>query len=149
MDNVLSLQFACPSPLVHSQLTTPPNVCRQLIFAHEQSLRKSLTEELNPAMALHIIVVSLFQHETGAIVHVPGKFVPTMISFLSRYLPRKEHERLVECQHLITVKWKTRQLTSETLPSDGDRAMSGEGSSEDDKIESLIQDLKQLVLSNK
>lgn len=133
---------------------------RQLMFSHQQSLRKSLTEEQDSAMALHLILVLLFQQETGAIVHVPGKFIPTLISFLCQHLPRKEHEKLVECQHLITVKWKSRQLTSNAkirTPESGCAASDGasdggkvhataEESSEDDTIEALIQDLKQLVL---
>lgn len=121
------------------------------MFSHQQSLRKSLMEEKDAAMALHIILVLLFQQETGAIIHIPGKFIPTMISFLCQHLPRKEHEKLVRCQHLITAKWRTRLTpdSEETQRSETRHASSitaADVSSEDDEIDTLIQDLKQLVI---
>jgi hypothetical protein len=117
------------------------------LFSHQQSLRKSLAEEQDPAMALHIILVLLFQQEIGAMIHIPGKFIPTMVSFLGQHLPKKEHENLVECQRLITAKWKARQ-PSEPEAEAGEEDESGE-TDEGDAIEALIQELKRLVVQVK
>lgn len=133
-------------------------ICRQLIFAQQQSLRKSLIDEQDPAMALHAIVVLLFQRETGTVIHMPGKLVPAVISFLCQYLLKREHGMLVEAQQLITAKWKTRQLDSDikstenegaNVPSNEDSAISADGISEEDRTEALIQDLKQFVVANR
>ncbi len=111
-------------------------------------------EEHDSAMALPIILVLLFQQEMNSIIHVPGKFVPTMISFLSKNMPRKEHEKLVQCQHLITAKWKTKssddktssQAASSTVQLQDKDSDLDDSTSEDDAIDALIQDLKQLVI---
>lgn len=119
-------------------------------------------EEQDHAMALHLITVLLFQRKTATIVHYPGKFVPTVISFLSNHLPKKEHDKLVECQHLISSKWKSKRLTSvtdEASMSDDEilgtqycamDAVTPEKVSESEEdveasIQTLIQDLKHLV----
>lgn len=125
---------------------------RQLIFSHRQSLQRNLDEEQEHAMALHIIVVLLFQQKTNCIIHIPGKFVPTMIMFLSEHVPRKEHLKLVECQRLISAKWKSTSQAEEpprtrTNNSDEDSiAVGTQNSSEDETaIQTLIQDVKSLV----
>lgn len=101
-------------------------------------------------MALHLLLVLLFQQETGFIIHVPGKFIPTLISFLHQHLPRKEHEKLVKCQHLISAKWKARQAseTEDAQPSQESGPLSAVASdtSEEDSLEALIEDLKCLVV---
>ena len=131
------------------------------MFSHQQSLRKSLIEEKDSAMALHIILVLLFQQETGTMIHIPGKFIPILISFLGQHVPKKEHEKLAKCQILITAKWKARHLSGGDEGASGgdDGASGGDGAqgndareterssgSEDDEIEALIQELKQLVV---
>lgn len=120
---------------------------RQLLFSHRQSLKRNLIEEEDYAMALHLIVVLLFQQETGSIVHMPGKFVPTMISFLSPFVPKREHEKLVECQRLISARWKSDQVSN-----DADKCSSGEkvpqfslSEDRDLAINEYIRDLKQLL----
>ena len=137
---------------------------RQLIFSHQQSLVKSLKDEQDHAMALHIISVLLFHRETSCIIHLPGKFIPTMISFLSSSLSKEEHGKLLECQHLISAKWKAKQLTSdktgdineetgqgsqmsESTPPDNSTAALSEPLAESELvINGLIKDLKQLVV---
>ena len=136
------------------------------MFSHQQSLRKSLLEEKYPAMALHLILVLLFQQETGSIIHVPGKFIPTMISFLRQHLPRKEHGKLVKCQDLITSKWKAGEVSESEGEQSGQESgiratpasdmfseedtlgatPASDMSSEEDTLEALLEDLKCLVI---
>ena len=106
-------------------------------------------------MALHIILVLLFQQKTHSIIHIPGKFIPTMILFLSDHVPKKEHSKLSECQHLISTKWKSSakqdktEESSENTDSNNDQ-ISGEDATDDatgnnDAIQTLIQELQCLV----
>lgn len=138
-----------------------PFYFRQLIFSHQQSLVKSLEDELDHAMALHIVAVLLFHRETSCIIHLPGKFIPTVISFLSSSLSKEKHDKLLECQHLISAEWKAKQLTSykagdineetgqetqtsDREPSDNDTA--ADSAESELVISGLIKDLKQLVI---
>ena len=94
-------------------------------------------------MALHIIVVLLFQQKTNSIIHIPGKFVPTMIMWLSEHVPKKEHLKLVECQRLISAKWKSTSQAEEPLNSG--EVGTQNGSEDETVIQTLIQDVKSLV----
>lgn len=136
---------------------------RQLIFSHRQSLLRSLKEEQDPAMALHIILVLLFQQKTNCILHIPGKFIPTLISFLSDHVPSKEHMKLAKCQRLISAKWKLSlthdsevskasepNVIAETEDTDEDshETIADSTQSSDDSeaaIQALIQELQCLV----
>jgi len=148
------------------------DICRQLVFSHRQSLLESLKEEEDYAMALHLVVVLLFRRTTNTIIHYPGRLISAIISFLSSHLPRKEHEKLVDCHQLISERWKSMHQASGTNVDDDvsenvdttaeAEAEAGEANSatdtqvtdpapkwiEDDKeaaIQTLIQELKQLV----
>jgi hypothetical protein len=46
--------------------------CRQLVFAHRQGLAEQLKEEQDPAMALHLAAVILFQTFTQVKYHRQG-----------------------------------------------------------------------------
>lgn len=104
-------------------------------------------------MALHIILVLLFQQKTNSVIHIPGKFIPTMISFLSDHVPRKEHVKLVECQRLISAKWKSSlaqgsEETGVVAETEENAAQEvGTQSSDDSEtaIQTLIQELQCLV----
>ena len=120
-----------------------------MIYSHQQSLIKNLSEEQDSALALHIISLLLFHRETNCILHIPGKFVPTVIAFLLDYLPRKEHEKLIECQKLITAKWKaSNRKDTESGSSKSDVGIAAAEVSTDDAIQTLIQDLKLFVIGN-
>lgn len=122
-----------------------PYCYRQLTFSHQQSLLKSLEEEEDSAMALHLVLVLLFYQETKSIIHIPGKFIPTMISFLHDHLSLEVYEKLVECQRLVSAQWKLQQHTSKN--GDGDfEALDGHTADTKDTIHILIHDLKQLVM---
>ncbi len=110
-------------------------------------------------MALHIIVVLLFQQSTGSIIHIPGKFVPNLVSFLGPFVPSREHAKLVECQKLIASKWKQQQAQDKAKNVRDEKDVTPEELLEADKlldeddidatIHLLIQDLKQLVVKTK
>ncbi len=117
------------------------------MFSHQQSLLKSLKEEKDCAMALHLILVLLFYQETKSIIHIPGKFIPTMISFLHDHLSSSVYDKVIKCQHLISAQWKLRQSTS---GHGHNGEVLGEATSEDKEssIEILIHDLKQVVMNS-
>lgn len=71
------------------------------MFSHQQSLLESLKEEQEPAMALHLVTVLLFQRYTNCIIQVPGKLIPSVITFLSGHMPAQEHSKLVQYQMLV------------------------------------------------
>lgn len=100
-------------------------------------------------MTLHLILVLLFQQKTNTIIHVPGKFVPTMISYLSDHVPKKEHGKLVECQQLISDKWKSSITCEDESTTKNDDSLGSTPYTTTDKetsIQTLIQELKHLVL---
>ena len=71
---------------------------RQLIFNHRQALLESMTSETDPAMLLHLASVVLFQTFTQAIIHVPGRCVPQVITFLKQHMEDRKYVKLVELQ---------------------------------------------------
>lgn len=121
-------------------------LCRQLVFSHQQSLLKSLKEEVDCAMALHLVLVLLFYQETKCIIHIPGKFIPNMISFLHDHLSLNIYDKLIECQHLISVQWKSRQSTT---TGGEEEALSQDKDISESSIQELIKDLKQVVITLK
>jgi hypothetical protein len=71
---------------------------RQLIFNHRQSLADQLKQEIDAAMALHVATVLLVQIHTLCMVHVPGRCIPQLITFLRQYVPNDHYQLLLECQ---------------------------------------------------
>eukprot|EP00731_Ephydatia_muelleri_P001090 Em0001g1090a len=98
---------------------------RQLLFSHHQSLLATLKEEKEPAMALHLITVFLFQRCTSCIIHAPGRLVPNIISFLAKHMNDTEYAKLSEYQRLVMLHLR---LTSEAKQDDPDDE--GEGTME-------------------
>lgn len=82
-----------------------------MLYSHQQSLLANLQEEQEPAMALHLVVVILFQQHTGSIIHMPGKLVPHIISFLESQMKPEDYVKLVEYQRLVTLQWKSINAT--------------------------------------
>lgn len=79
---------------------------RQLLFSHQQSLLAALKEEKEPAMALHLTSVLLFQRCTNCIIHAPGRLVPSIISFLSKHMSDPEYVILTDFQRLVILHLK-------------------------------------------
>lgn len=109
-------------------------------------------EEQDFAMVLHLTLILLFQRETGSIIHIPGKFIPSIILFLSHHIPKREHDKLVECQHIISAKWKSKlRKETECNMSESFDDTIAESSSDVDEMTihgELIKDLKQLVVKS-
>lgn len=99
-----------------------------MIYSHQQTLKKKLAEESDYAMSLHLILVLLFHQQTGCIVHIPGKFVPNMIAFLSGRIPEKVHSQLANCQKLVSTHWRLSKTASSSDVDDAGRP-SGDGGS--------------------
>jgi len=57
-----------------------------------------LKNETDPAMALHLASVLLFQIYTQNMVHAPGRCVPQVIALLKNYMEEEPHQVLVEMQ---------------------------------------------------
>ncbi|OWF52506.1 E3 UFM1-protein ligase 1-like [Mizuhopecten yessoensis] len=74
---------------------------RQLVFNHRQVLLEQMNEESDPAMALHLAVVLLFQTYTQCLIHAPGKSVPQVIVFLRDHVDAEQHKVLVTLQDLV------------------------------------------------
>ena len=92
-----------------------PLSLRQQLYSHQQSLLANLKEEDDPAMALHLTAVLLFQQQTGCIIHVPGKLVPLVIKFLEPHVDPDRYSVVTRVQQLVAVKWKA--LASSKSPS--------------------------------
>lgn len=90
---------------------------RQLLFSHQQSLFATLKEEKEPAMALHLVAVLLFQRYTNCIIHAPGRLVPNIISFLSNHMNDTEYAKLTDFQRLVMLHLR---LTSGVKRDDPD-----------------------------
>ncbi len=89
-------------------------------------------------MSLHLISVILFQQQTGTIVHIPGKLVPTVIAFLAQHLDDKAYLKLIECQKLVSDRLRSVV---------GDDASPDNGGGDDDTLNSLLTELKELALT--
>jgi len=63
---------------------------------------EQLNQENDPAMTLHLTSVLLFQANTQALVHCPGKCVPNIISFLKDNMESDKHTILVNLQGKTT-----------------------------------------------
>ncbi|CAH1800044.1 unnamed protein product [Owenia fusiformis] len=87
---------------------------RQLVFNHRLALAEQLRNEYEPAMALHLASVIIFQTYTQCMVHAPGKVVPQIITFLGQQMTNKEqHEVLVKYQDLVVEQMKKQGEDSE------------------------------------
>lgn len=54
--------------------------------------------ESDPAMALHLASVILFQTFTQHIIHIPGKCVPQVIAFLKSHMESEKYDALFNQQ---------------------------------------------------
>ncbi|XP_071455601.1 E3 UFM1-protein ligase 1 homolog [Hetaerina americana] len=102
-----------------------------------QAHRIALLEKLNavsddPALALHLASLVLFQAATGQILHASGKFVPTILSFLRPHL-RAEISASLQSYHDSVLEL----LTMNSSTNDGDDT----GKQRADVVSALINGL--------
>eukprot|EP00795_Rhopilema_esculentum_P017681 gene17681-9336_t len=120
---------------------------RQLAFNHRQALLDQLDRETEPAMALHLVVVILFQFQTSCVIHAPGRCVPQIINFLQQYLNPDDFEQLNRYQSLVIKQLSNRSTENkageedkeEDKEADKDQAGAGAVLSENiNKIKALV-----------
>ena len=85
---------------------------RQILFNHRAALADQLERESEPAMALHLASVILFQYHTNTLLHAPGKFVPQIIMFLQKNLWGEDFESLTEYHALVVQQLKNAAANS-------------------------------------
>ncbi|XP_028393266.1 E3 UFM1-protein ligase 1 homolog [Dendronephthya gigantea] len=74
---------------------------RSLLAEHRQNLMEQLRQETEPAMGLHLAAVILFQQHTGCMIHIPGKCVPHIITYLAEHMSPDDHVKLTQYQGLV------------------------------------------------
>ncbi|CAE1163552.1 UFL1 [Acanthosepion pharaonis] len=74
---------------------------KQLLTEHRQTLIVELSSESDPAAALHLASMILFQTFTNSFVHAPGRCVPKIIDFLAEHMSPLSHEVLRIFQDLV------------------------------------------------
>ncbi|XP_041352630.1 E3 UFM1-protein ligase 1-like [Gigantopelta aegis] len=116
---------------------------RQIVFAHRQTLAEQLRQETDPAMTLHLASVILFQTFTNNMIHVPGRLVPQVIQFLSEYLEKDVHEKLVNLQELVV---KHAKLVND---STAEKPMTEEISDVEAQMKELLPGVKEIALTAK
>ncbi|XP_046403346.1 E3 UFM1-protein ligase 1 homolog [Ischnura elegans] len=102
-----------------------------------QAHRSALLEKLNavtddPALALHLASLVLFQAATGQILHASGKFVPSILSFLRPHLQTETNATLQSYYDSVL-----KLLTMSSSNNDGDEA----GKQRAEVVNSLINGL--------
>ena len=77
-----------------------------------------LDRETEPAMALHLVAVILFQQSTSSIVHAPGRCVPQIIAFLQDHVAPEVYEKLAQYQSLVVKQLSGKSAESEAADED-------------------------------
>ncbi|XP_046571677.1 LOW QUALITY PROTEIN: E3 UFM1-protein ligase 1-like [Haliotis rubra] len=115
---------------------------RQIVFNHRQSLVESVKDESDPAMALHLAAVMLFQTYTQMMVHAPGRVVPQIIEYLESYMVKDQHKTLVTLQEHVVKQAK--------LQADGAAAADAEAvTAVMEEIKPLLPQVKEIALTAK
>ena len=60
-----------------------------------------LDRETEPAMALHLACIILFQYHTNTLLHAPGRCVPQIIAYLESNLTPSDFQTLNNYQALV------------------------------------------------
>ena len=68
------------------------------MFNHRRALADQLKSETEPAMALHLAAVLMFQVHSCAVVHIPGRCVPQVVAYLKDHIPADQYAQLLEYQ---------------------------------------------------
>ena len=63
----------------------------------------SLKEERDPAMALHLTTVILFQQNTGHLLHAPGRLIPHIIIHLRNFVEPSSYSVLSQYQEIVVM----------------------------------------------
>ena len=115
---------------------------RSLLAEHRQNLLEQLRQETEPAMSLHLAAVILFQHHTGCMIHIPGKCVPHIITYLAEHMSPDDHVKFTQYQGLV-VKHLTKG--GEVV----EKGMENGGKSVEVLLEEGLNEVKSIALRNK
>ncbi|KAH3737388.1 hypothetical protein DPMN_043980 [Dreissena polymorpha] len=85
-------------------------------------------------MTLHLTCVILFHKVTQAILHLPGRCVPLVLTFLKNHLEPEKFQELINLQDLVIARLQSKQAA-------------GEGDSGD--LEDSIQKVKVIAVETK
>lgn len=89
-------------------------IFRQLLFNHRQALIEELNRETEPAMALHLACIILFQYHTNTLLHAPGRCVPQIITYLQNNVSVNDFKTLSDYQKLVIQQLSKKRTKSET-----------------------------------
>ncbi|XP_074542069.1 E3 UFM1-protein ligase 1 [Halichoeres trimaculatus] len=122
---------------------------RQALFVHRQALTEQLKETEDPALALHLTSVLLFQASTNCMLHAPGRCVPQIIGTLTGRIPT-EQQQLLSAYQTLVVKQLVSQSQSKKQEEAGDKEEKDEeGLSVRSQLMNTMQQIKDLVLSQR
>ncbi|CAI9721445.1 Hypothetical predicted protein [Octopus vulgaris] len=113
---------------------------RQLLQEHRQTLIAELSSEDDPANALHLAVMILFQTFTNTFIHAPGRCVPRIIEFLEDYMAASSWETLRQFQDLVI-----KDMKSHNEDEHEEIIESNEGA----VLEELLPELKDIAVATK
>jgi len=109
---------------------------RQILFGHRQSLLEQLSQCCDPALGLHLAVLTLFQHCSGHILQASGKFVPAIIEHLAVQGGKLKSEQLDHLTHL------QRLVVSRMGKEDMEAELEQNLLDSLEKVKQLVQDFK-------
>ncbi|XP_031549985.1 E3 UFM1-protein ligase 1 homolog, partial [Actinia tenebrosa] len=118
---------------------------KQLAIEHRAALQEQLRQEDEPAMALHLVTVLLFQHFTSVPIHAPGRCVPQIISFLASHLTPEQQETLTRYQSLVVKRLTGGPVTDESEPGEEEACEKSAGA----LLEEKLQEIKNMALNIK
>jgi len=112
---------------------------RQILFGHRQSLMEQVQSSTDPALTLHVAVLTVFYHVNGSMLHASGKFVPIIIEHLEMLgdvLAPEQLSLLQEQQKLII------SSLSKNISDEEKSEILADLESKSGKIKTLVQSLK-------
>ncbi len=85
---------------------------KNLAYQYRQAIALKLKEETDPALVLHLCVISIFMSKTHSMIHAPGRAIPLLLSFLMKrgYIHEEAFMILKEFQSDVIKSMKTAEL---------------------------------------
>ena len=120
------------------------------MFNHRQALIDQLDRESEPAMALHLACVVLFQYHTNTLLHAPGRCVPQIIAYLQNNVSANDFRVLTEYQQLVVQQiTKSKAKTKHDISNNHENEINDQSKSAGALLAERLTDIKQLVKNMK
>ncbi|XP_039288056.1 E3 UFM1-protein ligase 1 homolog [Nilaparvata lugens] len=74
---------------------------RPQMLAHKQVLLQQMMGSDDPALALHLATLVIFQVATQSMLHASGRFVSTILQFLRSHLPEDDYQVLQKFHDMV------------------------------------------------